>query len=453
VRSTLAILAVCLIHAPSVHAENWPDWRGPDHDGVSHETGLPTKWSETENVAWKVKMPGKAGSTPVIWGNQIFLTSVEGIEPKTEPKGGDFKKGMKKDGGKKDAGGAPTDLILLSLSTDGKELWRRKLGKSNRGKIRYDEGNDASASPACDGTLVFCFVGTGDLTCFDFAGNEIWHRDIQKDYGNFSIQHGMHQSPILYGDRLYVALIHNNGHWLIALDKATGKEVWKVKRESDAKGESREAYASPILWKNGDQMQIVVLGADYATGHRLEDGKEVWRLGELNPKGPRYSTALRIIATPAPSPEGLVVPTARGGLIIGLKPGVQGEVAAGSPFEVWRKTKGAPDVPTPVMHNGLVYVPRENGLLQCWDFKSGNELYAQRLEHGSDDRFRGSAVYGDGKVYVVSRDGMFSVVQAGPKFKLLATNTLPDIFAASPAISGGTIYLRGFETLYAIRNR
>ena len=446
-RTNLAALAIlCFLCVLPARAENWPDWRGPDHDGVSHETGLPTKWSATENVAWKLKMPGKAGSTPIIWGNTIFLTSVDGVEPKTEPK----KKGMKKEAGNDPA---PSELLLLAVSTDGKELWRRKLGKSNRGKIRYDEGNDASASPACDGTFVYCFFGSGDLACFDFDGHEIWHRDIQKDYGSFSIQHGMHQSPVVYGDRLYLALIHNNGHWLIALDKATGKEIWKQKRERDARGESREAYASPILWKNGDQMQIVVLGADYATGHRLTDGKEVWRLGELNPKGPKYSTALRIIASPTPSTEGLVVPTARGGLIICLRPGVKGEVGPGNPFEMWRKAKGAPDVPTPVMHDGLAYVPRENGLLQCWDFKTGDELYAQRLERVNDDRFRGSAVYGDGKVYVTARDGTCSVVEAGPKFKLLAVNNLPDTITASPAISGGTIYLRGFADLYAIRNR
>ena len=445
-RPTLAILFVfCALPASSVHAENWPDWRGPNHDGVSHETGLPSKWGATENVAWTLKMPGKAGSTPIVWGDRIFLTSAEGIEEKKlEPK-----KGMKK-GGKDDS--PPTDLILLSVSTDGKELWRRKLAKAGRGAIRYDEGNEASASPTTDGKHVYCFVSTGDLTCFDFAGNEIWHRDIQKDYGKFSIQHGMHQSPVLYGDRLYLALIHNNGHWLIAFDKATGKEVWKVKRDSDdARGESREAYSSPILWMNGADPQIVVLGADHATGHRLEDGAEVWRLNELNPTGPRYSAALRIIATPAPSPEGLVVPTARGGLIIALRPGVKGPVAAGSPFEIWRKTKGAPDVPTPVAHDGLVYVPREDGgILQCWDLKTGTENYLERIH---SDRYRGSAVLGDGKVYLTARDGTFTVVEAGPKFKLLATNTLPDHFTSSPAISGGTIYLRGFETLYAIRNR
>ncbi|HEX3316338.1 MAG TPA: PQQ-binding-like beta-propeller repeat protein [Gemmataceae bacterium] len=443
-RPTLAILCVFCALPTSVHAENWPDWRGPNHDGVSHETGLATKWSDKENVAWTLKMPGKAGSTPIVWGNQIFLTSAEGIEPKrTESP----KKGRKD--GRNDS--PPTDLILVSISADGKELWRRKLAKAGRGAIRNDEGNEASASPSTDGKHVYCFVSTGDLTCFDFAGNEVWHRDIQKDYGKFSIQHGMHQSPILYGDRLYVALIHNNGHWLIALDKATGKEIWKVKRESDARGESREAYASPILWKNGPDTQIVVLGADYATGHRLEDGKEDWRLGGLNPKGPRYSSALRIIATPAPSPEGLVVPTARGGLIVALRPGVKGDVAAGSPFEFWRKTRGAPDVPTPVVHEGIVYAPREDGgIIQCWDLKTGAENYVDRIH---SDRYRGSPVYGDGKVYLTARDGTFTVLEAGPKFKVLATNTLPDHFTSSPAISGGTIYLRGFETLYAIRNR
>ena len=418
-RSNILVASWCIVRCGSafVRADNWPHWRGPDDNGVSKETGLPTTWSEKKNIAWKLPLPGVGGATPVIWNDRIFVVSGEG-----------------------------KDQVLLCISTDGKHLWKRTVGTGGRAAIRKDEGNEASASPSTDGKHVYVFVGTGRLSCWDFDGKEIWSADIQKRYGNFNIQHGQHTTPLLHEDRLYLSLIHGSGHWAIALDKATGKEVWKVARKSDAVGESKESYASPVLWNDGKEKCIVILGADYATGHRLSDGSEIWRLGDLNPKV-GYSNALRIIASPVATPDLLVVPTARGGIIVGIKPGAKGMITTGSPFELWRKAKGAPDVPSPLVHGGLVYACRENGTLQCWDAQTGNKVYEERLHA---DRYRASPIYADGKIYIPSRDGTFSVVKAG-KFELLATNSLPDIFTASPAVSQGRIYLRGFAHLYAIQ--
>ncbi len=291
--SNLLLAAFVIILVPAfARADNWPSWRGPDNNGTSKETGLPTTWSETKNVAWKLPLPGKGSSTPIIWGDRIFLTAA-------------------------DNGG----LVLLCISTQGKILWTRKLAAETGKKFR--EGNQASSTPCTDGKLVFAYVGTGDLACFDFDGKEIWKFNIQQRYGNFRIQHGMHVTPLLHEDRLYFALIHNNGHWVIALDKATGNEVWKVERKSDAIDESREAYTSPCLWQNGPELNLVVLGADYTTGHRLKDGSEVWRLGDLNPKS-KYSPAFRIIASPVAGPDELLVPTCRGGLVVAPSPASRG---------------------------------------------------------------------------------------------------------------------------------
>jgi outer membrane protein assembly factor BamB len=398
-------------------AENWPQWRGPENNGVSKESGLPTSWGEGKNVAWKLKMPGIAGSTPAIWGDRIFLTSADG-----------------------------KDLVAMCVKTDGKILWSKKVGVSSRGSIRKDEGNDAGASPSTDGKHVYFFFGSGDLACFDFEGKQIWKKNVQKDYGNFSIQHGMHISPLLHENRLYVVLLTNGGHWVAALDKATGSEIWKHERKSDAKGESREAYSSPILWTTGKEPCLVVLGCDYTTAHRLSDGGEIWRLTELNPKE-GYSSALRIIASPVATPDELIVPTARGGLIVGMKPGATGNVNASSPFELWRKPKGAPDVPSPLLHDGIVYLVRENGTIQVWDAATGKEFYQERLHA---DRYRTSPVIADGKIITASRDGTFHVLKAGPKFELIAQSNLQDVFTASPAISGKRIYMRGYDSLYAL---
>jgi outer membrane protein assembly factor BamB len=411
-----AWLMLCLDPA-TARAENWPQWRGPNNDGISHETNLPAEWDADKNIVWKLALPGMSGATPAIWGDRIFVPSEDG-----------------------------DDVVLLCLNTDGKELWKRKLAA---GKVRYrkDEANLASASPSTDGKHVYSFTGTGDMACFDFEGKEIWKFNAQDRYGKFNIQHGMHVTPLLYGDRLYLSLLHSGGWWVVAIDKATGKEAWKVKRESDARDECEQAYASPCLWHDNHDAYLIVHGCDYTTAHRLADGSEIWRLGDLNPRDSYHST-LRFVTTPLATADLIVVPTAKSGPVVGVKPNAKGMITAGSPFEQWRKPRITPDVPSPLLHDGLVYLCREMGLLLCLDAKTGKEHYQARLH---DARYRASPVYADGKIFCTARDGMITVVKAGPQFERLAVNRLPEQIAASPAIANGRIYLRGFESLYAIK--
>jgi outer membrane protein assembly factor BamB len=403
-------------------AENWPQWRGPGRDGISHETHLPAVWAADRNIAWTAPLPGMGSSTPAIWGDRIFLTSEDG-----------------------------TDVVLLGLNTAGKQLWRTTVNSTGKKRFMRDEANQASASPATDGKHVYAFFGTGDFVCCDFAGNIVWRFDAQQRYGKFRIQHGIHVTPVLDGDRLYLSLLHSNAWLVLALDKKTGNEIWKVRRESDATDECEQSYASPVLWRNGKDEYLVVLGCDYCTAHSLKDGAEIWRVGDLNPRS-RYNRAFRIIATPAASADLIVVPSARDGPVVGVKPEAKGTVKVGGPHEQWRQpSKKSPDVSAPLIHHGLVYLCRQygkdQGALICLDGKSGQELYH---EHIHEARYRASPVYADGKIYLVARDGVVTVVKAGRKFEVLATNRLPDQITASPAISGGRIYLRGFNTLYAI---
>jgi outer membrane protein assembly factor BamB len=413
----LLAAAWLILSGTVAQADNWPQWRGPDDDGICKETNLPVEWDATRNVVWKLPVPGMGGSTPVVWGDRIFLTSADG-----------------------------NDMVLVCAGTDGKLLWKRKLGTGGRSFMR-GEGNEASASPCTDGTHVWAFAGTGDLACFDLAGNEVWKFNAQDRYGKFRIQHGMHTTPLLHGDRLYVFLLHTDGQWVLALDKTTGKEVWKVTRPTDGRGEGQHSYASPFLWRKGNDAYLLVHGCDYTTAHRLEDGREIWRLSDLNPKMPRYNPTLRFVASPTAASDLIVVPTAKNGPVVAVKPDASGTITAGSSSELWRRPKGTPDVPSPVIHDGLVYLCGEFGTLTCLDAQSGKEHYQQDLHR---TRYRASPVWADGKLYLTARDGTFSVVKAGPKFELVATNKLPDTFTASPAISNGRIYLRGFEALYAI---
>jgi outer membrane protein assembly factor BamB len=414
------LLGACLLLGSLVgwiRADNWPQWRGPQGDGLSKEKTFPTRWSKTQNVAWTLPMPGQGGSTPIVWGERVFLTS----------------------GDKND------DLWLLCLSTAGKELWKRKLGNVH---IRTfgNEGNGASASPSTDGKHVWAFVGSGDFACFDFAGNEVWKFNAQDRYGKFKIQFGMHSTPVLYGDRLYMQLIHSAGAWVIAVDKNNGETVWKVARKSDGRRENEHSYASPVIWRKGDKAYLITHGNDYAIAHRLDNGEEIWRVGDLNPKD-KYRDDLRFVASPLATADLIVVPSAKRHAVVAIKPDAAGFIRTGSEYELWRDPTGTPDVPSPLLYDGRVYLCGEDGILTCRDAKSGKRFYSESTHRA---KYRASPVCADGNIYLTALDGTFSVVKAGAKFELLATNRLPDTFAASPALADGRIYLRGFSTLYAI---
>lgn len=409
-------LALLLVPA-SLLADNWPQWRGPTGDGLSKETGLPTEWSEKKNVAWRVDLPGMGSSTPAVWGDKIFLTCEDG-----------------------------NDLVLICFSTKGKELWKKTVGPSTNKKVRGDEGNEASPSPSTDGKHVYAFVGSGDLACFDFDGNKLWQFNVQDRYGKFKIQFGMHSTPVLHGDRLYLQLIHSGGATVAAINTADGKEVWKINRKSDGHDECEHSYASPCFWHNDKDAYLIVHGNDYTTAHNLKDGSEIWRVGDLNIKA-KYNPTFRFVASPVASPELIVIPTCKSGPVVGLKPSAHGMINSGDEGEQWRKPSKTPDVPSPLVFGGLVYLCREDGTLMCLDAKSGKEYYSERTHNA---KHRGSPVCADGKIYLTARDGTVSVVKVGDKFELLAKNKLPDDVAASPAIADGRIYLRGFKTLYAV---
>lgn len=415
--STVIFSIVLLTVVRSVLAENWPHWRGLRHDGTSLEEGLPVQWSKTENVLWRLELPGPAGATPVVWENRIFLTSAEG-----------------------------ENLVLLCISTDGSVLWKRTLGSGNR-VVLGDEGNSASPSPSTDGKHVWAFVSTGDLACYDFDGNEVWKTNLEERYGRFDLYFVMASTPLLDGDRLYLQLIHSNAWLVLALDKATGNEIWKHERQSDAYEECEHSYASPFLYRDGEHEFLLTHGADYITAHNLTDGSEIWRCGGLNPKD-SYNTSLRFVASPVATPGLIVVPSAKNGPVLGLSPDAKGDITDSEMSHIWTRQRGTPDVPSPLIHDELVYLCRENGDLICMDAKTGEEIYKERTHR---HRHRASPVYGDGKIYLTARDGVVTVVKAGREFEILASNDMEEDISASPVISNKTLYLRSYDALYAIK--
>ncbi len=431
-RLSIAIGVVFVLSAGSrgLVAENWPQWRGPLGNGICREKNIPSQWSRTKNVAWRLKLPGPAGASPIVWNDRIFLTSVDGDQ-----------------------------LILICVRTDGKQLWRQTVGYGNK-NVRGDEGNSASPSPVTDGKHVWSFMATGDLACFDTTGKRAWKMNLQDRYGAFDIQFGLTSTPVLHEGRLFLQLIHGN-MWtppgkealVIAMNALTGDEIWKSYRETGAYNENKHSYASPILYDDGTLKFLITHGADYTIAYRLNDGGELWRLGGLNPQHDplkRYHPTLRFGASPTAVPGMIVVPTAKNGPVFAVRPNFKGDITSSRKAHIWSRDANTPDVPCPLIHGGLVYLCRENGNLICLEAATGKELYHERTHR---IRHRASPVYADGKVYLTARDGRITVVQAGREFKMLAQNELGEDMTASPVISNGTVYLRTFEALWAIRDQ
>lgn len=423
-RSLVAALLAAAILAPAApaQAENWPQWRGAKLDGISHEKNLPVTWSQTENVAWRLALPGPAGSTPVVWDNRIFLTSVAG-----------------------------DDLLLLCVSTGGKELWRQKLATGNK-DVRGDEGNTASNSPCTDGKHVWAMMAEGTLGCYSVDGEEVWKLNLQERYGPFNIQFGLTSTPVLDRGRLYLQLIHGDGNasteeaLVVALDADSGKELWKSGRVTGAHTENEHSYASAVLYRDDQREFLLTHGADFAIAYDLADGHEVFRCGDLNPHG-TYHPTLRFVASPVAVPGFIVLPTAKNSVVFCIKPDGRGDITDKSEHFHWRRQRDTTDVPSPLIVDGLVYMCRENGNLVCLDAETGQEYYNERT---TADRHRASPVYGDGKIYTAARNGKISVIDAGFEFKLLSVNDMRESITSSPAISGGRIYLRTFDALYAV---
>lgn len=412
-----ASLLLALAAAPA-SADNWPQWRGIKNDGHSAEKGLPSEWGPDKNVVWKFPMPGRGASTPCIWGDKIFLTSLDG-----------------------------PDVVLMCIGTDGKEKWKRKISAGKSG-YRGEEGDDASASCSTDGKHVWYYASTGVLGCCDFDGKPVWEQDLQK-YGKFAIQFGCHWTPVLYHGKLYLQIMHRTVEIVVALDAATGKEIWKVEAKGvGRKGtESPDTYASAFMWEGEGGPLLITHGNDTCSAHKLDDGSEVWRVEELNPT---KNGAWRFVSSPLVTKDLIVVPSCKGGPTVGVNPvGAKGLITPDNSAETWR-LKFTPDVVSPLRVDDIVYLLKD-GPLYAIDAKTGKEIYQKPL--GAKQIYRGHMVAADGKIYIVGREGIGLVVQAGKEFKILSTNELKEVVYASPAIADGKLYIRTWKHLWCIGSK
>ena len=306
-RTAAVITSLVLLTSAPVLAQNWPHWRGPTMDGVSAETGVPTRWSKTTNIAWSLHMPDRSGATPIVWGDHVFLNVAEG-----------------------------GSLHLWDVNRlDGTVRWKRHLAGGDQVQRK---ANNASSSPVTDGRTVWVVTGNGILKAFDFTGRELWMRDIQKDYGKFGLNWGYASSPLLFEDSLYVQVLHgmktDEPSYVMRIEKKDGKTLWKVDRPTTAIRESPDSYTTPALLRYGKTTEIVITGGDCVTGHDPATGKELWRANGLNPENePNY----RIVASPIVFNDIVYAPT-RIKPLLALKAGGRGDIT--SSHVLWSTVNG-----------------------------------------------------------------------------------------------------------------
>ena len=427
------ILFAAIVPGVAMAGPNWPQWRGPTLDGTSDATGLPVTWSTTENVVWRTRLPSWSAATPIIWGDTVFVTSAEEGSRQNRQNSQLF-------------GGGDSErdrlyLIALHRKT-GAVRWRQSIGRGNR---IGNKQNMASPSPVTDGTNVWVVNGNGELRCFDFSGRLIWIRDFQKDYGKFGVQFGYASSPVLLEGVLYLqnlqGMYTDDPSYVLAVNAATGKTLWKVDRPTDGRHETPDSYSTATLAKVGDKAILIVSGAGYVTGHDLETGEELWRGGGLNPND---ATNYRTIASSLVVGDLVFVPSRRRPFIAFRTDG-NGDVTDSK--RVWSTDYG-PDVPTPTSDGERLYIIDDRGIALSLRVVDGSVVWDRtRIEPGT---YSASPLLADGKIYAISEEGTTTVLKTGDEFEILAVNRLDDYTLASPAEAGNQIFIRTAEYIYCI---
>jgi outer membrane protein assembly factor BamB len=410
--SVALLIAFALQGFAQVHANDWPTWRGPGGNGVSDGKGFPTKWSEDSNIVWKLKLPGPGASTPIVHGDQIFVTSPDGDQN-----------------------------AIVCLDRKGTKVWSTKIGKTRDGK--HKKATPCNSSPVTDGEFVFGYFKSGDLACLDMNGKVQWEVNVQKLYGEDTLWWDLGTSPVLTAENIVIACMQSDNSYVAALNKKTGKESWQQTRNLGAPVEAQHSYSTPIVINDGTKETIYILGGDHVTAHNAADGKELWRVGGLNPTNHQY---FRSIASPVVSDGYLLAPYARGGSLTGIRLGGKGDVT--SSHVAWTNEGTSADVPTPAAIDNKAYVCTDKGKVFCLDVKTGETVWSTELpKHRSG--FSASPILADGKIYLTRENGTTYVLDAKTS-KLLATNVLEGFTVATPVLVDGQILLRNKEYIYCI---
>jgi len=429
----IATTVLLLLLPAAARGGDWLQWRGPNLNGSTDETDLPVSFSRTENIAWVVRMPGLSGATPIVVGERIFLSSSVYDS---------------------------SDLLGLCLSAgDGREIWRKTFGRGTT----EPRGEMAASSPCSDGKRVYFVHGNGMLSALTFDGAIVWQRDMTKEYGPMAVKFGYGCTPLLHEGKMYVVVLrrerpysYNPGaetapdkpleSFVMSLDPATGKTLWRQVRKTDATEESREVYITPMPIKVGERTEIVIPGGEFVTGHDAATGKELWRW-EITPTRLIWQ---RIVASPTIGAGLIFFPQAKARGFYALRPGGRGRLGAAA--YAWKRDDVGSDVCTPLLYRGLLYVVNgDRKTITALRPKTGKTVWQQKLTVAGP--FRASPTGADGKVHLISEGGDVVILAAGEQYKELFRISLgarPSRSSIVPAHK--SLYLRLSKHLVCVRN-
>ncbi len=433
------IILACVISISSerVLAENWPGWRA-DGRGISTEKNLPLKWSEEENVKWKTPIPGTGHSSPIVWGNCLFVTTAVAEDPSVESFRGGVYMGGNRD--KPDESGYA--YCVICLDTDkGNIRWSKTVIQQEPRTRRHTKNTYASETPATDGKYVFASFGSTGLYCIDFEGNVIWQRDlgllrVGKGWGTGA-------SPVLFQNTVIVNCDSADDSYIAAFKKTTGEPVWQTERDE------RPSWGTPFLFEAGKRTTVVTNAPKRMRGYDAVTGELIWECAGGS-----------FISVPSPvSTQGLVFLSSGHNLfrrqpVIAVRPEASGDITPAkgetrSQGVAWSHPTGGPYVTSPIAVDDYLYVPLDKGTLTCYEAQTGKIVY-EKQKLGKRNTITASPTFGDGRIYIQTEDGECYVLKMGPTFEILTVNKLEEVFCASPAISGGRLFLRGRKHLYCI---
>lgn len=401
---------------------NWPQWRGPLGTGAAPSSNPPATWSETENIRWKVPIPGQGHASPIAWSDRVFVLTAIQTDQSLPQEESDSPANIYK-----------FDIIALDRQS-GNILWQRTARAEPPHEGTHQDGSWAPASPATDGERVFAHFGSRGLYCYDMEGELLWSTDL----GDMATRHsfGEGASPALHGDSIVINWDHEGESFIVALDKRTGQERWRVARDE------RTTWGTPLIVKHADRTQVIVNATNRIRSYDLADGAPIWECSGMT-------------VNPIPTPvtvNGVVYVMSgfRGNALLAIRlAGAEGDITD-SESVVWSYDRDTPYVPSPLLYDGMLYFLKgNNGVLSGLNLATGDKHFGpQRLE--GIEGIYASPVGAQDRVYITGRNGTTLVLKSGPEYEILHRNALDDRFNASPAIAGDELFLRGEQALYCI---
>ncbi len=413
-------------------AQDWPQFRGPDGNGVLEKLEHPQEWSEEKNMAWSVDTPGSGLSSPIVSGDKIFITSAGGAAPPVN-----FAGGVRNMRPQRPEGSLNFQVTCLSLK-DGSKLWEKTIIEKRPEYPIHGSNSFATATPATDGELVFAyFASAGVIAALDMDGNEVWRKEV----GSYPTGNGFGPgSSLTFGQgNVFLQSDNDEKSFVVAFDAASGEEKWRKERSG------RTSWSTPLLWKNENRTELITCGSGYVTSYDPATGDQLWTMSGI-------SSAFS--ASPAADADRIYFGNSgprSSGPLLAVSSSMSGEQAFVPDTELenlaWSKMQAGPGMSSPVSVNGLLYIP-SRGILTCYDAEKGEQVFKNRLELGSTAASMWAC--GD-RVFLLDEDGKTLVIETGPEMKILATNEIDDVFWSTPSVAGNSLLLRGNKKIYCVR--